>query len=97
MRFDDDDVGDGLKSARNNQKSVWESDSCACFKCMELFPSRDVEKYMTLLTSSPTALCPLCGAEAVIPSATGLPVWDKEFLQAVHDRYFGKKDPCSPP
>lgn len=38
---------------------------------------------------SETALCPYCGADSVIGSASGFPIADANFIRAVHDRWFG--------
>jgi len=36
-----------------------------------------------------TALCPHCGIDSVIGSASGYPVSEPQFLKAMHDHWFG--------
>ncbi|WP_353464084.1 hypothetical protein [Sphingomonas faeni] len=43
------------------------------------------------MSSDPwTALCPECGIDAVIGSATGYPVNDLVFLKAMNEEWFGE-------
>ncbi|WP_245197274.1 hypothetical protein [Labrys sp. LIt4] len=38
--------------------------------------------------SAGTALCPECGIDSVIGSASGYPVDDRDFLEAMHELWF---------
>lgn len=62
------------------------SDVCGCFYCEKTFAVSDVVEWVEDVSG--TALCPCCGIDSVIGSASGLPVADADFLRAMHDRWF---------
>jgi hypothetical protein len=62
------------------------SDVCGCFFCKKTFEVREVEEWVE--DESGTALCPYCGVDSVIGSASGFPVDDAGFIHAMHTRWF---------
>jgi hypothetical protein len=59
---------------------------CGCFYCCQMCAPSEVEWLEEL---EGTALCPHCGIDSLIGSASGFPVEDPEFLRVLHDHWFG--------
>lgn len=64
------------------------SDLCGCFHCLQTFPPSQIREW----TDEPhppgvTALCPRCGVDAVIGSASGFPM-TADFLKGMHHYWF---------
>lgn len=70
-----------------NRPEVEASEVCGCFYCCTAFSGKDVTYWITD-DRGDTAVCPRCPADAVVGSASGLPVADPAFLTAMHDRWF---------
>ena len=70
-------------SSRNRQE-IECSSVCGCFYCGAQFPPDRVEHW---LDSNDTAMCPECGTDSVIGSASGFLI-GREFLQQMHDYWF---------
>lgn len=82
-----DVVGAHTRSAAHRDE-VLSSESCGCFYCLATFSPTDIEEFTDLVDGvEVTALCPRCGIDSVIGSASGFPV-DRAFLQAMHKRWF---------
>jgi hypothetical protein len=81
---------DALKSAHRHsathRKEVEASAVCGCFYCCEVFSPSEIGEWLEELDG--TALCPRCGIDSVIGSASGYPVADKAFLRAMHGLWF---------
>lgn len=60
------------------------SDRCGCFYCLAVFSPSEVVKW---IDGDNTALCPTCGIDSVIGSASGLPI-TPEFLSKMHAHWF---------
>jgi|EndMetStandDraft_9_1072997.scaffolds.fasta_scaffold21741_2 hypothetical protein len=75
----------------SNHRGVLEqSDVCGCFYCCQTFVVTEVEKW--LREKSGTAVCPHCGIDSVIGSASGYPVNEPQFLQAMHAYWFADSE-----
>ena len=74
---------DFIDMATDNNEAVEESDSCGCFACGGLYPSEDVEEF-----DGETAVCPVCGKKAVLPSSNGIPVGEEGYLDKVKQENF---------
>jgi hypothetical protein len=61
------------------------SESCGYFYCLETFAPDAIEEWVD---DGQTALCPCCGIDSVIGSASGYPV-DRDFLSTMQQRWFG--------
>ena len=70
----------------NHRAELERSDVCGCFFCEKTFAVSDVEEWVE--DESGTALCPHCGVDSVIGSASGFPVADAGFIHAMHTRWF---------
>lgn len=64
---------------------LYHSAVCGCFYCCEMFDFNEIEDWTD---KGVTALCPECGIDAVIGEASGFPVDDVAFLQAMKRHWF---------
>ncbi|MGZ8360035.1 MAG: hypothetical protein ACXWUX_05890, partial [Allosphingosinicella sp.] len=78
-----------------HRSEILRSSSCGCFSCSSVFPPSEISKWFEETGGSfaksddPwTAECPRCGIDAVIETASGFPVDQPEFLQAMNARWF---------
>jgi hypothetical protein len=99
--------------SQNNRKLIESgepSDWCGCFYCLGLFRASHIKKWVGLTEDGRrietetnlgmTAICPLCGVDAVIPEGSAFLFADEEdtsmtwigiFLRKMEKRYFGRK------
>lgn len=75
-------------AAMFNRNILMVSDMAACYYCMSYFKASEVSEFVD--DDDVTALCPLCGLDFVLGDATGLPIHDQEYLQAMHTFGFSK-------
>ncbi|MEC7525584.1 MAG: cytoplasmic protein [Myxococcota bacterium] len=59
------------------------SAACGCFSCAQIYSFDAIEEWI----GSDTALCPKCGIDAVIGSASGYPI-ETDFLRRMRDHFF---------
>jgi hypothetical protein len=69
----------------NNRPELDASDVAGCFYCLEVFEPETVVEWVD---SDDTAICPKCGIDSVIGSASGYPVSDRQFLTRMHEKWF---------
>ena len=84
------DVIDAHRRSFRHREEVVASDKCGCFYCCEIFPPSAITEWVDEDETTgigQTALCPLCGIDAVIGSASGYPITDK-FLSAMQAHWF---------
>lgn len=67
-----------------NRKEIEASDNCVCISCCEVFYASDVEDY---IDEGETALCPICGIDAVIGDCTGISM-DSKTLNELNKEFF---------
>ncbi|MFO0973652.1 MAG: cytoplasmic protein [Phycisphaerae bacterium] len=74
-----------------NRDELLTSPLCGCFHCCELFPPAEIAEWINDALvdgrNGRTAVCPRCGIDSVIGSASGFPI-TAEFLAAMTKRYF---------
>lgn len=65
------------------------SDRCGCFYCRSTFLPGDILDWVEMDAdgNGKTALCPRCGIDAVIGSASGVSL-DPDFLARMHEFWF---------
>ena len=72
------------------------SELCGCFYCKSVFKPTEISKWVDWPRDTPeglesasgtTALCPRCGIDSVIGSASGYPL-TVEFLSEMHRHWF---------
>lgn len=68
-----------------HRAEVLASESCACFFCLRSFVPGEITEWVD---DGETALCPRCGIDAVLGSASGHPL-TPELLRAMHAAWFG--------
>jgi PDZ domain-containing protein len=79
-----------LHSSRHRGE-ILESAACGCFYCRRIFPPEEIADWVDEEGGiGQTALCPYCGIDSVIGSASGDPI-TKEFLTAMRRRWFGSR------
>ena len=69
---------------RRHRQEVERSQVCGCFYCQAQFLPGRIEHW---LNDNDTAMCPECGTDSVIGSASGFPI-SSEFLQEMHSYWF---------
>jgi uncharacterized paraquat-inducible protein A len=68
----------------NNRPEVKSSSMCGCFKCIAVFPPNEIDQWGD---RGITALCPRCGVNSVIGSASGYPI-TADFLETMRIHWF---------
>ena len=69
----------------NNREELAASEAAGCFYCCETFAAREVAHWVD---DGKCALCPRCGIDSVIASASGFPVTDASFLKRMREIWF---------
>ena len=72
------------KHSYRHRPEIEGSQRCGCFFCFRVFPSTAITAW---IDASQTALCPGCGVDAVIGSASSHRI-DDAFLRKMHEHYF---------
>jgi hypothetical protein len=67
-----------------HRAEILRSESCACFYCFASFPPAEIQEWVD---EGETALCPRCGIDSVLGSASGLPL-DENLLRSMHEHWF---------
>jgi hypothetical protein len=76
------------KNSFRNRDEIHRSSICGCFYCLATYPPAEVIDWVDQKGgTSPTALCPKCGIDSVIGSASGFPI-TVEFLKKMNQHYF---------
>jgi hypothetical protein len=75
------------RHSSNHREELEQSEVCGCFYCCRTCMAAEVEEWIR--EGRGTALCPHCGVDAVIGSASGYPVGEQQFLRSMHARWFG--------
>lgn len=73
----------------DHREGLFSSDHCGCFYCLDIFSVEAIEEWTDAVDGiGQTALCPGCGIDSVIGSASGFPI-EKWFLARMRKRWFG--------
>ncbi len=72
------------KHCSRHRSEIERSERCGCFYCLESFPPREIQEWTD---SDTTAMCPRCGIDSVIGSASGFSL-SQQFLQRMHHYWF---------
>ena len=77
-------------SHRNELES---SDLCGCFYCLRIYIPNEIVEWIDEDATGigRTALCPNCGIDSVIGSASGFPITE-EFLKKMRDHWFQTRE-----
>lgn len=75
---------DAHKHSSRHRAEIEMSARCGCFFCFRTFPSTDIKAWTD---ANQTALCPRCGVDSVIGSASKHRL-DDAFLRQMHTHFF---------
>jgi len=78
-------IVDAHKHCNNNRDELLRSEIAGCFYCCETFAPVEVEDWVD---NEKCALCPRCGIDSVIGSASGYPIGDATFLKSMRKLWF---------
>jgi hypothetical protein len=73
-----------------HEKQIMASDICGCFYCRKIFKPSDIVEWIDEseeIGGGRTAMCPKCGIDSVIGSASGYPI-TVEFLKKMQRKWF---------
>lgn len=72
------------------------SERCGCFGCLSIFALDAIREWTDKVNGEGvTALCPVCGLDSVIGSASGFPV-ELGFLRRMQEHWMGEDEPERP-
>jgi hypothetical protein len=73
-----------------NSAEIARSETCGCYYCLSIFRFNQIEEWVDEEKDKigQTALCPTCGIDAVIGSASGYSI-DQKFLEQMQQYWFG--------
>ena len=74
------------KHCFKNRDELLKSAQCGCFYCLAIFCPTEIAEWTD---EERTAMCPKCGIDSVIGSASGLPI-DSAFLKQMNHQWFGE-------
>jgi hypothetical protein len=77
-----------LKHAANHRTELDDSALCGCFFCFRTFGRSEIQIW---IDKNQTALCPRCGIDSVIGTASGFVV-DDRFLRKLNQFKFGSRE-----
>ncbi len=86
------DLNAAHKHSSRHRDEIARSEVVGCFYCMETFSPADISEWIDGPGGAATALCPKCGIDSVIGSASGLPARDPTFLNEMNLHWFGSVD-----
>lgn len=73
----------------NHREELVKSDLCGCFYCLEVYNPAEITDWIDEDENGIglCALCPRCGIDSVIGSASGYAI-TKDFLRKMHQHWF---------
>lgn len=74
-------------ASSNHEDVVGRSEVCACFYCLKTLSPAEITEWVEEPGGGRTAVCPHCGIDSVIGSASGFPL-TQEFLEAMCEHWF---------
>ena len=81
---------DALKAVYSNsirnEESILKSDFCGCFHCISIFPVADIKEMVVEKDGFKTAICPICGIDAVLGDASV--EITAEILEVLNEHFF---------
>lgn len=83
-----DVVGAHTRSIAHREE-ILASERCGCFYCLAIFAPSEIDAFTDVVDGvAVTALCPRCGIDSVIGSASGFPI-EASFLEMMRAYWFG--------
>jgi hypothetical protein len=76
------------KHCSSHRNEILASEQCGCFYCLAIFQAGEISEWVDEIDEvGTTAMCPYCGIDSVIGSASGYPI-TVEFLDAMKAHWF---------
>jgi hypothetical protein len=76
------------KNSSRHRDEILRSNLCGCFYCLTIFTPAEIVVWIDEVGGvGVTALCPMCGIDAVIGSASGFPITE-DFLKRMNQHWF---------
>ena len=66
--------------------TILKSDFCGCFHCISIFPVADIKEMVVEKDGFKTAICPICGIDAVLGDASV--EITAEILEVLNEHFF---------
>lgn len=79
------DVEEAHRYSSGHRAEIEASIECGCFYCLKRYPPLDIAEW---IDQGSTALCPRCGVDSVIGSASGIHL-SESFLERMRIHWFG--------
>lgn len=87
MKYSESFLQNAHGYAFRNRRLLNVSDTCACFYCLNTFKPSTILEWIDSKNPD-TAMCPICGIDAIIGDKSGMPIDDIEFLKQMQSIYF---------
>ena len=87
-----DDWHVASETSIHNRPKIQESCFVGCYYCRNQYHASLIKEYID--EAEDTAICPMCGIDAVLPDASGLPVTEIRYLEHMHWYGFGHCKTC---
>lgn len=78
------------RHSSDHRAEVMASELCGCFYCRRIYSPDEIESW---IDDGQTAICPRCGIDSVIGSASGFPV-TIDFLRRMKTYWFARRPPA---
>jgi hypothetical protein len=77
------------KHSAEHREETLKSEKCGCFHCKKIFSPANIQEWVDYDYKGigQTALCPICGEDAVLDDKSGFPI-TREFLAAINSFWF---------
>jgi hypothetical protein len=77
------------KHSSSHHEEIMRSDLCGCFHCLAVYSPLEITEWVDEDENGvgQCAICPKCGIDSVIGSASGYPI-TKDFLRTMHLYWF---------
>lgn len=80
----------------NHRADLLQSQCCGCFDCLATFSAEAIKHWIDVVDGvGVTALCPECGNDCVVGSASGYSI-EGHFLQRMHEYWCGPEEEVLP-
>jgi hypothetical protein len=75
------------RHTRANRMELEASEVCGCIACERIYFPSEIVRWVDGESGNETAVCPHCGVDAVVGSASGIPIMPG-VLRRAHERWF---------
>jgi hypothetical protein len=90
------DVVNAHAHSIDHRRLLAQSERCGCFHCLSIFTPDAITRWTDEVNGQGvTALCPRCGIDSVIGSASGFPV-ERGFLDRMRQHWMRTEKPNRP-